>query len=87
AAVLKTVAVKMKITDAAAAEEGYQDLMIGLERKPYPSVAALRNIQKLMAQMNPKVGGVKVEEIVEPRIIRRLDDNGFIDALYETKKR
>jgi ABC-type nitrate/sulfonate/bicarbonate transport system substrate-binding protein len=86
-AVLKTVAAKMKITDAAAAEEGYQDMQIGIERKPYPSVEALRNIQKLMAQMNPKVGSVKVEEIVEPRLIRRLDESGFIDALYDAKKR
>jgi ABC-type nitrate/sulfonate/bicarbonate transport system substrate-binding protein len=87
AAVLKTVMTKMKITDAASAEEGYQDLMIGLERKPYPSVEALRNIQKLMAQMNPKVAAVKAEEIVEPRLIRRLDESGFIDALYDAKKR
>lgn len=86
-AVLKTVAAKMKIRDPAAAEEGYQDMLIGIERKPYPSVDALRNIQKLMAQLNPKVGSVKVDEIVEPRLIRRLDESGFIDALYDTKKR
>jgi len=87
AAVIKTVAVKMKISDPAAAEEGYQDMLIGIERKPYPSVDALRNIQKLMAQMNPKVASVKVDEIVEPRLIRRLDESGFIDALYDAKKR
>ena len=87
AAVIKTVAAKMKISDAAAAEEGYQDMLIGIERKPYPSIEALRNIQKLMAQMNPKVASVKVDEIVEPRLIRRLDDSGFIDALYDAKKR
>jgi NitT/TauT family transport system substrate-binding protein len=87
AAVIKTVAVKMKIGDPAAAEEGYQDMLIGIERKPYPSVEALRNIQKLMAQMNPKVASVKVDEIVEPRLIRRLDESGFIDALYDAKKR
>jgi NitT/TauT family transport system substrate-binding protein len=86
-AVLKTVAAKMKISDPASAEEGYQDMLIGIERKPYPSVEALRNIQKLMAQMNPKVAAVKAEEIVEPRFIRRLDESGFIDALYDTKKR
>ena len=86
-AVLKTVAAKMKISDPSSAEEGYQDMLIGIERKPYPSVEALRNIQKLMAQMNPKVAAVKAEEIVEPRFIRRLDESGFIDALYDAKKR
>jgi ABC-type nitrate/sulfonate/bicarbonate transport system substrate-binding protein len=86
-AVLRTVAAKMKISDPAAAEEGYQDIMVGIERKPYPSVDALRNIQKLMAQMNPKVASVKVDDLVEPRLIRRLDESGFIDALYDAKKR
>src|SRR5258706_1800639 len=84
-AVLKTVAVKMKISDPSSAEEGYQDMLIGIERKPYPSVEALRNIQKLMAQMNPKVAAVKAEEIVEPPFIRRLDESGFIDELYDSK--
>jgi len=86
-AVLRTITAKMKITDPATAEEGYQDLLTGNEKKPYPSVDALRNVQKLMASMNPKVAGLKPEEIAEPRIIRRLDESGFIDGLYESKKR
>jgi NitT/TauT family transport system substrate-binding protein len=86
-AVLRTITAKMKITDPATAEEGYQDLLTGNEKKPYPSVDALRNVQKLMASMNPKVAGLKPEEIAEPRIIRRLDESGFIDSLYEAKKR
>jgi hypothetical protein len=77
----------MKIRDAAAAEEGYQDMLIGIEKKPYPSLDALRNIQRLMGQMNPKVATVKAEEIVEPRFIRKLDESGFIDSLYDAKKR
>jgi ABC-type nitrate/sulfonate/bicarbonate transport system substrate-binding protein len=86
-AVVKTVTIKMKITDPATAEESYQDLLTGNEKKPYPSIEALRNVQKLMATMNPKVAGLKPQEIVEPRIIRRLDDSGFIDSLYDSKKR
>ena len=86
-AVVKTVTMKMKITDPATVEESYQDLLTGNEKKPYPSIDALRNVQKLMAPMNPKVAGLKPQEIVEPRIIRRLDDSGFIDSLYDSKKR
>jgi hypothetical protein len=67
-------------------EESYQDLLVGNEKKPNPSIEAVRNVQKLMAPMNPKVAGLKPEEIVEPRIIRRLDESGFIDALYDSKK-
>jgi NitT/TauT family transport system substrate-binding protein len=85
--VLKTVIAKMHITDRATAEEGYQDLVQSIEKKPYPSVEALRNVQKLMAQMNPKVAALKPEEIVDPGMIRRLDESGFIDGLYDSKKR
>jgi hypothetical protein len=44
-----------------------------VERKPYPSLEAMRNIQRLMALQNPKVAGVRVEELIEPRFIRKLD--------------
>ena len=78
---------RMKIADPAAAEEGYQDLLLGLEKKPYPSVEALRNIQRMMALLNPRVAKVRPEEVIEARIIRKLDESGFIDSLYDPRKR
>ena len=66
------------------AEEGYNDMLIGLERKPYPSLAGLRNIQRLLKLQNPKVGKIKVEELVVDRFLRTLDQSGFIDGLYAT---
>jgi ABC-type nitrate/sulfonate/bicarbonate transport system substrate-binding protein len=82
-AVLKTVVRHMQMTDSTMAEEGYRDLLFGLEKKPYPSPEALRNVQRIMALLNPKVGSVKVEEIIDSRFIRKLDESGFIDNLYE----
>ena len=35
-----------------------------------------------MLSSNPGVGEVKLEEIVDPGIMRKLDDSGFIDRLY-----
>ncbi len=83
-AVIKTVMVHMKLTDPVAAEEGYQDLMLGLEKKPYPSVEALRNIQRMMGLMNPKVTKVKPEDVIDARLVRKLDESGFIDGLYDS---
>jgi hypothetical protein len=70
------------------AEEGYQDYLTSVERKPYPSLEMMRNIQRLMALHNPKVAGVKVEELIEPRFVRKLDESGFIEkvsAAYDGK--
>jgi ABC-type nitrate/sulfonate/bicarbonate transport system substrate-binding protein len=82
-AVTKTIMKYLKISDPAEAEEGYQDLLT-LERKPFPSVEGLRNMQRLMKIGNPKLGNVKVEELIDDRILRKLDESGFIDRLFST---
>ena len=79
--VLKTMMRRFQIVDTAVAEEGYQDYLTSVERKPYPSLEAMRNIQRLMAVHNPKAAGVRVEELIEARFIRKLDEGGFIDKV------
>jgi len=49
--------------------------------KPYPSVDGLRNIQRLTKLQNPKIADVKVEDLVDSRFVRKLDESGFIDRL------
>jgi ABC-type nitrate/sulfonate/bicarbonate transport system substrate-binding protein len=86
-AVMRTVMNHMKITDAGVADEGYQDLFLSLEKKPYPPIEALRNIQRMMAPINPKVAKVNPEQVIDTRLIRKLDESGFIDGLYNAQKR
>jgi len=68
----------LRIGDSEA-EIAYDDILIGLERKPYPSLAGLRNIQRLLKLQNPKVGKIEVEDLIEDRFLRALDQSGFID--------
>ena len=79
--VIKTMMRRFQISDPAVAEEGYQDYLTSVERKPIPSLEALRNIRRLMAVQNPKVAGVKVEELVDNRFVRKLDESGFIEKV------
>jgi len=83
-AVLKSVMRRLRITEMSLAEEGYQELLTrgGLEKKPYPSLEGVRNVQRLMATSNARVGEVKLEEIVDRSIMRKLDDSGFIDRTF-----
>ena len=81
-AVIQTMMRHMKLNDPAVLEDGYQDLLIGLEKKPYVAAEGLRNIQRMMATLNSKVLRSKVEDIIDNRFIRKLDESGFIDALY-----
>ncbi|HEY7217248.1 MAG TPA: ABC transporter substrate-binding protein [Candidatus Binatia bacterium] len=80
--VIQTMMRHMKLNDTAILDEGYQDLLVGFEKKPYGSVDALRNIQRIMGSLNPRVSRIKVDEIIDNRIVRKLDDSGFIDGLY-----
>ncbi len=80
--VLQTMARQMKLTDPTILEEGYQEILVGFERKPYPSVEGLRNIQRMMAGLNPKVTRLKAEELIDSRFVRKLDDSGYIDGLF-----
>ena len=82
ATVLKTLMRHLKIHDPNVAEEGYQEHLRGLSRKPYPSLEGLRNVQRLIALHNPRVANLRVEELIEDRFIRKLDESGFIDRLY-----
>jgi NitT/TauT family transport system substrate-binding protein len=79
--VIKTMMKRFQFADPAVAEDGYQDYLTSVERKPVPSLDALRNVRRLMASQNPKAANVKVEELIDVRIIHKLDDSGFIDKV------
>ena len=79
---LKSMMKNLRMTDPVAAENGYQDQLLTLNRKPYPSTDGLRNAQRLMALQNPKISALKIEELIDSRFVRKLDEKGFIDELY-----
>jgi len=79
--VVRTIMRRLQIDDSKVGEEGYQDLMTSIERKPFPSLEGLRNIRRLMATQNPKAANVKVEDLIDARIIRKLDENGYMDKV------
>jgi ABC-type nitrate/sulfonate/bicarbonate transport system substrate-binding protein len=81
AVVIKTMMRRFQISDPAVGEEGYQDYLTSVERKPIPSLDGMRNIRRLMALLNPKTASVKIEELIDSRLIRKLDDSGFIDKV------
>jgi ABC-type nitrate/sulfonate/bicarbonate transport system substrate-binding protein len=71
----------LRISDQEA-EEGYKDVITGLDRKPHANLAGLKNVQRLMKLRNPNVEKVKVEELVDDRFMKKLDQSGFIDEMY-----
>ena len=42
----------------------------------------MRNLQRLLKPRNPKIGDLRVEDVVDNRIMRKLDESGFIDRAF-----
>jgi hypothetical protein len=51
-------------------------------RKPYASLPAMRNMQRVMAINDAKVLEVRIENLVDDEFVRRLDASGDIDRVY-----
>ena len=73
---------KLRLKDTLTAEEGYHDAVRTMARKPYPAVEGMRNVQRLLKTQNPRIGDINVEDLVDSRYIRKLDDSGFFDRIY-----
>jgi NitT/TauT family transport system substrate-binding protein len=80
--VLRVLSKRLNITDPSVAEDTLQDLWRRMDKKPYPSIEGLRNIQRFMQARNPKVGQVKLQDLIDDSIMRDLDKSGYIDRLY-----
>jgi hypothetical protein len=53
-----------------------------VDHKPLPSLNNLRNVQRMLKTRNPKIGEIKTEEVIDARIMRKLDESGVIDRAY-----
>jgi NitT/TauT family transport system substrate-binding protein len=80
--VLKALTKKLGVLDSSALEEGYQEIITGLDRKPYPSLEGMKNIQRLIQSREPRLVNVNIENIVDDDLMRKLDSSGFIDRVY-----
>jgi NitT/TauT family transport system substrate-binding protein len=77
---MKIVQKYLKVGEREA-EEGYRDLVNGTDRKPYAAAAGVTNVVRLMKRSNPKVERVKAEQLIDDRILKKLEQSGFLDEI------
>lgn len=80
--VVNTIMKRLKISDSAVAEQGYRDLVQISDQKPYVSIEGMRNIQRLVKIHNPVVANVKIEDLIDNRPLKKLEENGFLQRTY-----
>ncbi len=59
------------------AEEGYELMTTLYEKRIYPNSEGLRNSIRLLGTSNEKIRRLKAEEIVDDRIVRKLEKEGL----------
>ncbi len=80
--VVNTIKTRLKIADPVLAEEGYQDVLKSLEKNSTPALDGMRNMHQLLRTRNPSMDKVKPEQLIDDRIMRKLDESGFISRIY-----
>jgi ABC-type nitrate/sulfonate/bicarbonate transport system substrate-binding protein len=79
--VIQLISKRLRITTNEA-QEGYKDMLLGLDSRAFPSVDGLKNIQRLMKSRNPRMAELKVEDLIDESFMRKLQESGFMDGLY-----
>ena len=51
-------------------------------RKPYVSIDGLRILQRLMKTQNARIGDIKIENLVDSSVVKKVDESGFFERLY-----
>ena len=81
-AAVELIMKKLRLKESMTAEEGYHDTVRTMARKPYPAIEGMRNVQRLLKTQNPRIGEINVEDLVDSRFIRKLDESGFFERIY-----
>ena len=68
----------LSVTD----EETAASSLAELRRKPYPSLAPLAKMQKVISIHDPRVLNVSVVDLIDDQFVRKFDEDGELDALY-----
>lgn len=81
--VTRLLASNLRLSNPADAEESYQAVIHSYERAPHPSLEGMRRLHKLLAQINPKVAEVRVENVIDGSYMNRLESSGYIQSLQK----
>jgi len=84
AQVIATFSKRLRLSDPTMAEEGYTDIVRNTDRRPYAGADGLRNIQRFMKLRTPAAEKIKIDEVIDDRIMHGLEQSGFMARLYES---
>jgi hypothetical protein len=82
----KSIAVWRKYLRGASddiLEESYQSTLGELERVPLPSLPVIKSGLDVLSVQYPQAKQTDPNLIIDPTFVKRIEQSGFIDALYK----
>ncbi len=80
-AVVRSLVKGLHLSRVEEAQEGYDRLKNIFAMPIYPSPDGIRNVIRLLGMSNDKIGRLKVEDVVDNRIVRKLEQEGLFQKL------
>lgn len=84
--VIKSLAKNLRLSNTKEAESGYDVLQWLYNLDIHPSVKGIQNMQRLLAMTNPKVAGIKVEDVIDNEPVHRLEKSPFYSDIVAQAK-
>jgi hypothetical protein len=82
--VLDAIKSALAISDDLAVREAIREFRGSIALKPFPSVERLSQMQRMMAAPRPAVTALRIQDLVDERLLQELDNSGFIDVTYSS---
>ena len=80
---MKTMGKYFRTDDRELLEETYEMIIRGFNIPPYP--AGIASLIQDLEKQNPKAKGTKPEDFTDSRLVRELEQNGFIKSLLSSR--
>lgn len=84
---VKSLVKNLRLSSSKEAEGGYDVLQWLYNLDVRPTAKGIQNMQRLLAVTNPKVAGVKVEEVVYEATVEAVQKSAFYQELVKRAKR
>ena len=75
--VMRTLAKDLRLAKVEDAEAGYEQMRTLYDKKIYPNVDGLKNVVRLLAGSSEPLRKLKVETIIDDRVVRKLEKEGL----------
>jgi len=84
---VKSLVKNLRLTSSKEAENGYEVLQWLYNLDIHPNIKGIQNMQRLLAVTNPRVAGVKLEDVVYEAAVERVQKSAFYEELLSRAKK